>query len=515
MSQDSTSGVQGSEGNTSRIRANGRELSNSLFTIPFQAELLPSMPEIMLSLRSLLDENLPPVREITRIILSDPALTLRTLHLVTQTDHFSPSNNSITIAKVINFFGLNPIRELLRSSRIFQDDRQFRQSSFFDLQAYWKHSIFSAFAAEALAVELKVSNPECAYVAGLVHDVGKLAVARFSPEINYRLMKSKSASADHLRVEERILKTTHAAVGGDVLTALRMPLVITRAVAHHHKQPSSGRAINTSALMSDIVIVANYIAKLFGEHEHANHYFYQGRDVAEMALELSHQGYRRVIRAVANQIYGLIDQFNKQTEGLTHYCYELEKLCEAAEGNQKKLEINNARLALREQETAILYELMPKLKHENDVNGVLVTLARSIDAYTDIKYVAVFFYDKRNEKLQNKVHFGFPKDDPMRWATIDLKDGKGVLASCFLHKEVFRIDKYTDSLPEPLYDFNEFRFVKSFPFAALPIIEGDACSGVLYLSHGDSGEPVSEDFTAMVQKILGMLARAFSPSNVS
>ncbi len=504
--------ITSSDQTTARIPKRGDTLT-TLFEIPFQADMLPSMPEILLNLRSLLDDNLPPVREITRVILSDPGLTLRTLNLITRTEHFSRHNSTITVAKVINFFGLNPIRELLRSSRIFQDDRNFKQSSLFNLQAYWKHSIFAAFAAEALALELKLIHSETAYIAGLLHDVGKLAVARFAPELNFRLTKSKNASADHLRVEERILKTTHATIGGDLLNAMHMPMDITKAVAQHHKPHGTGRSINTTALLRDIIIVANYIAKLFAEREHSNHYFYQGRDIAHVALELSHQGYRRVVRQVGNQIYNLIDQFSKQSEGLTHYCYELEKLCEAAEGYQRQLETNTAKLMLREQETAILYELLPKLAKEPDETSLLVILARSIAAYTELKYVAVFLLDKSNQKLQNKVHFGFPKDDPMRWASIDLKDGRGVLATCFQNQEVFRIDAYNDRLPEPLYDFNEFRFVKSFPFAALPIVVNQESVGVLYLSYGESGKTLSEDLTAMVQKILNQIVRFLKPAS--
>ncbi len=471
---------------------------------------LPATPEIFLELQSLLDENMPPIKRIIRTILSDPALTLRVLSLVTLTSHFNPGNSTITIAKVINFIGLNPIRELLENQNIFHDELALKNETLFDIHAFWKHSLFSAFAAERMAIEMHYSNPEEAYIAALLHDVGKLAISKFSPEKSYRINKIHRSHTDYSKAEEKILRAKHPEIGAELAEELRLPINIVNAIFRHHDDQTLLRYKNFDKSTDRIVYVANSISKIFCNRNHANHYFYEGQENASLFLDFSHTQFRRIVRQVGDKIYSLIDELHTRSEGLRHYCITLENSCKSVNVQAVKLKEIQLKLHQKEMELKVLEELLPRLSNGRDVEALILSLAQSISTYADMKYTAIFLYEKRTNSLINKVHFGLPQDDPMRWATFDQNSSKGTIISTFKEFRCYNIEAYNESLGDACYSLEEFRYVKNYPFATIPIMKNGKAIAVLYVSHATLGKPVSKYEFEIFQKFCRYINNAIS-----
>ncbi|KAA3660101.1 MAG: HDOD domain-containing protein [Calditrichaeota bacterium] len=477
---------------------------------PFDVHKLPATPEIFLELQALLDENMPPIKKIIRTILSDPALTLRVLSLVTLTGHFDPLNSTITIAKVINFIGLNPIRELLENQNIFHDELALKNETLFDIHEYWKHSLFAAFAAERMATEMRYQNPEEAYTAALIHDIGKLAIARFSPEKSYRINKMYRSHSNYFKAEEKILRTKHPEIGAEIAEELRLPVSMSSAIFRHHDDHTLLRYKNREKSLELIVFVSNSISKIFCHREHANHYFYEGQENANMFLDFSHTQYRRVVRQVGDKIYKLIDDLHSRSEGLRHYCITLENSCKTVNAQTTKLKEAHNLLHLKEMELKIMEELLPKLTHGKDIEGLILALAQSVSTYVNMKYTAVFLFEKRTNSLINKVHFGLPPDDPMRWATFDLNGSKGTIMTTFKDGKSYNIKSYTESLGENCYSMEEARYVKNFPFATIPILKWKTSIAVLYVSHAMIGQEISKEEFEIFNKFCRYVNKAIS-----
>ncbi|MCA9735723.1 HDOD domain-containing protein [candidate division KSB1 bacterium] len=471
---------------------------------------LPATPEIFLELQSLLDENMPPIKKIIHTILSDPALTLRVLSLVTLTGHFDPANSTITIAKVINFIGLNPIRELLANQNIFHDELALKNETLFDIHEYWKHSLFAAYAAERMATELRYPNPEEAYITALIHDIGKLAIARFSPEKSYRINKIHRSYTDYFKAEEKILRAKHPEIGAEIAEELRLPVAMFSAILRHHDDHTLLRYKNREKSLELIVYVSNSISKIFCDRTHANHYFYEGQENASMFLDFSHTQYRRVVRQVGDKIYNLIDDLHTRSEGLRHYCITLESSCKNVNVQSNKLKETQSLLHLRDMELKVLEELIPKLTHGKDVEGLILALAQSVSTYVNMKYTAVFLFEKRTNSLINKVHFGLPPDDPMRWANFDFNGSRGTIISTFKEGKPFNVVAYNESLGDEYYSHEEARYVKNFPFATFPILKFKTAIAVLYVSHAAIGQGISSDEFGIFNKFCRYINKAIS-----
>jgi putative nucleotidyltransferase with HDIG domain len=100
----------------------------------------------------------------------------------------------------------------------------------------WRHSLAAAVAAQALARELTPDvDPEVAYTAALLHDLGKVVLAQAAGEDYFHMV---GAAGDQLipihKAEQESFRLTHAGVGGDLLRAWHFPPQIIESVVHHH-----------------------------------------------------------------------------------------------------------------------------------------------------------------------------------------------------------------------------------------------------------------------------------------
>ena len=106
----------------------------------------------------------------------------------------------------------------------------------------WQHSLAVAVASEWLAQVLRYPDPEQAYVAGLLHDVGKLL-------LDQAVLSNYSKIAEYVekyqmqlwQVEEKLLGIDHARVGGLIAEHWNFPVALADAIRHHHA-PSFARA---------------------------------------------------------------------------------------------------------------------------------------------------------------------------------------------------------------------------------------------------------------------------------
>ncbi len=472
----------------------------------FKLNELPSLPAIILRLDYLMEQNRPSIKEVIRTVLTDPTLALRVLSILTLTPSYNPQH-PLTVSRVVHFRGLRPIKKLFESATIFSQNNALEQQSSFSLYSFWKHSVFSAIAAETIANELNQRNTEEALLAGLLHDIGKLVLAQFSPNLFKKYAKMKREHDESLHLEERIFKVTHTEVGRQIGEKLRLPNNLVEVIKYHHFELLPNKNILLINPLIKIVYVAQSIAKLFYLRNQNAHYFYEGLDRAKEYLDFSNQEYKKVVRQVSNRIYELVDDMHLSFEIFQNYGRKLEHACTVAEELKFKLSRATRHLKNLEMKDAILEELLPHLVNNGSKESLLKHLVATIHVHGNVQQVVLFLYDKIKKLLQSKLHYGLPTNDNLRWAKLE-PDGPGVIATAFQSKKSFCIRRYNESLKEKgLFDYQELRFVKTNPFVAIPIYGTAEAIGVLYLSQGSQNEVIPEDQMAVFEKICQLVGR--------
>lgn len=124
----------------------------------------------------------------------------------------------------------------------------------------WRHSVAAALAAESLQGHCRVSLPGETYAAALLHDVGKLVMARFLDDEMLRVLAEgrEQGGLSSLLAEAEVLQVHHGELGGLIAQHWQLPERMITGIIYHHTPDQ------TRDLIADAVHVANVAAKLAG-----------------------------------------------------------------------------------------------------------------------------------------------------------------------------------------------------------------------------------------------------------
>jgi putative nucleotidyltransferase with HDIG domain len=104
-----------------------------------------------------------------------------------------------------------------------------------DIRLFWSHSVNTGIIARLLSHHCNILHGERLFVAGLLHDIGKLILYFEEPALSEQVLVDASEHDGMLfRAEQRLFGFTHADVGGALLRAWQMPDTLIEAVKYHH-----------------------------------------------------------------------------------------------------------------------------------------------------------------------------------------------------------------------------------------------------------------------------------------
>lgn len=206
--------------------------------------VLPSMPDVFLQVKKIVDDPESNMDNISKIITREPSLTARILKVANNALY--KGNNEITnLQLAVSRLGLQLIKTLVTSHAITQmfNQPQGVLKPFFNNLHY--HSTEVSANAHAIAKNFTKLNPDDALLAGLVHNIGYLPMARCVetfPEME---------GEPDLLIE--IMGKVHTRVGKMILESWSFPRHIIDASVHYVDQFREG---SDSIDLTDIVIIA-------------------------------------------------------------------------------------------------------------------------------------------------------------------------------------------------------------------------------------------------------------------
>lgn len=196
------------------------------------ASALPSVPRLYTELTQLLAEGSAGAPEAARIVERDIAMAAKVLQLANSA-YFGRRSPVTRVAEAVAYLGLEALRALVLQAGAFREFPVGSRIEGFDLEALHRHSTHVARLAAALARETG-AGPD-AFTAGMLHDVGLLALASQDPDgLADDLATARGQNRPTHLVELEQHGITHAEVGAHVLALWGLPHTVTEAVAGHH-----------------------------------------------------------------------------------------------------------------------------------------------------------------------------------------------------------------------------------------------------------------------------------------
>jgi putative nucleotidyltransferase with HDIG domain len=212
---------------------------------------LPALPRAAAQALAALRDESAGAEECARCIGRDQALTARVLRLANSAFYGVPGRVA-SVSGAIQLLGRRTLSATLTAATL---TAQFTDLSCagFDFDGFWRHALGTALAAEGIA-RMRVLDEEVAFTAGLLHDIGRLAlVAHFPREMAAVLGVAAERDMPLMDAEREVLVTDHAAIGVAIASHWRFPAEVQAAIAAHHQPPPA----SAEPTMADVIHVAD------------------------------------------------------------------------------------------------------------------------------------------------------------------------------------------------------------------------------------------------------------------
>ncbi len=214
-----------------------------------------SLPIIYTKINETVNNPRSSLKNLSDIISDDPGLTSRLLQLVNSAFYGYPTKID-TISRALLIVGTQQLRDLALATSIMNLFEGISEE-LVTMESFWKHSIACGVSAKIIATYRREPNVERFFVAGIVHDIGRLIIFKKAPqEAREALLFCKKNSELLYPVERQMIGVDHSQVGHTLLQTWNLPPVLSEVVACHHAPASA----SSYPLETAIVHVADILA---------------------------------------------------------------------------------------------------------------------------------------------------------------------------------------------------------------------------------------------------------------
>lgn len=220
----------------------------------------PTLPTIYSNLLECISNPRSTVNDVAQIISKDQSAALKVLKSV-NSPLYGISKKVETIKDAVFHLGFNEIKNLVVALSVVSTFKNLKPTKNFSLLEFWKHSVAVGVTSKLLGVASGEKNTENYFLAGVIHDIGKLFFVQFFKEeydnvIEQALQKNivlKDAEINYFGVN-------HLMIGEKIALKWQLPDVFRLVIKHYHDLEYS----NGNSIIISSVSLADHIAKLLG-----------------------------------------------------------------------------------------------------------------------------------------------------------------------------------------------------------------------------------------------------------
>ncbi len=192
-------------------------------------DTLPSLPATVRRLQEAVSNPEISINEVARIVGSDPLVAAKLLRAVNSAAFGLPQRVE-SLVHAVTLLGLKETYLIALSASV---PDLFKESKYFDYKKLWQDSVSAAAAGVALAEISGLRRTAGVFTAGLLHDIGKAALAQVAPEQYARVDSSLDGDA-LLQAEEETLGISHPEAGYALASNWGFPADLSEAIRFHH-----------------------------------------------------------------------------------------------------------------------------------------------------------------------------------------------------------------------------------------------------------------------------------------
>lgn len=218
---------------------------------------LPVIPQILVQLIDACHQPEVDLQAVSKLVEKDAALAAKVLQLCNSA--FMGARSSFTdIRQAVVYLGANAVRNLTISVSVQQVFRRVETNGLLNIDRFWYHSYQNAILAGRIAEAVSYPNPSEAYLAGLLHDIGKLLLWMAFPG-KYAPLLLKGIRCHNGRLaflEQEKIKINHCDAGAWLANQWGLPSLISDSIRYHHHptdEVEQGLPLTRIIFLSDLI----------------------------------------------------------------------------------------------------------------------------------------------------------------------------------------------------------------------------------------------------------------------
>lgn len=193
---------------------------------------LPTIPTIVYDILHSLEDREVNINELVEMVFRDQVLTSRLIRMA-NSPLYCRQKEVTTIKQAIVTLGINRVRILVFSCSVI--NIYSKKTWLFNPTKFWEHSFGCAVTSENLAVKIGYKDKEKAYLGGLVHDLGELAMSlHFPEEFREVLKKVETDRVGLCEAELDVFGVDHSQFGRWLAEKWNFPLYLSEVIGCHH-----------------------------------------------------------------------------------------------------------------------------------------------------------------------------------------------------------------------------------------------------------------------------------------
>jgi len=198
---------------------------------------LPTLPTVAFEIIKIANDPKTAAEDLSKILIMDQSLSAKVLRMV-NSSYYSVRNKISSIKQAVVILGFESVRSLGLSTAIMDKFGLEETAEGFSRKEFWKHSLGVAMTSRLIARKIRCDRDteEFYYMAGLMHDIGKVIMDQYFPE-NFAqvIVRIKERGVSFLQVELEMNGITHDEIGAFLAGQWNLPENIVNAIRYHHR----------------------------------------------------------------------------------------------------------------------------------------------------------------------------------------------------------------------------------------------------------------------------------------
>jgi len=221
-------------------------------------EFLPSIPVMLQRIIAISNDPHSSAQDLQETIIKDQSISAAVLKLANSAYYGYPRSVG-DISRAVVIIGFKTVVSVAICVSVFKSLSDKFTSREFSTEEFWKHTIAAGEAAKILAQNIKYEFSSLAYIIGLLHDIGKIALSFSNPsQFDDAVFDSRALDKPLHSCEEQIFGFDHQTAGGWLGERWQLPESILAGIKYHHNIEACPENLQDEAIIAH---TANYLAK--------------------------------------------------------------------------------------------------------------------------------------------------------------------------------------------------------------------------------------------------------------